>query len=124
MEKEKRIPSLEIETESGYLPVINPEVYETKNGLAYLQEPGVAVISVPHVDLRGIQGFLDGFPEELGFRDYLKDPPVNSVMKASDPVAHSTNTPTSIFKMSKSRVMDPSLNMQTSPCSGGEFPAV
>ncbi len=74
MEKEKRIPGLEIETESGYLPVINPEVYETKNGLAYLQEPGVAVISVPHVDLRGIQGFLDGFPEELGFRDYLKDP--------------------------------------------------
>lgn len=74
MEKEKNIRGVEIETAEGYLPVVNPEVYETKNGVAYLREPGVAVISVPHVDLRGIKGFLEGFPEELGFGDYLKDP--------------------------------------------------
>ena len=56
------------------MPVVKPEVFETKQGLVYLQSPGIAVISVPSVDLRGIQGFLDGFPEELGFSDFLKDP--------------------------------------------------
>jgi len=66
--------NLEIKTTEGYLPVVNPEVFETKNGLVYLQSPGVAVISVPAVDLRGLQGFLDGFPEELGFSSFLKDP--------------------------------------------------
>lgn len=56
------------------LPYINPEVYETKLGLTYLREPGVAVISIPYVDLRGTQGFLDGFPRELEFYKYLNDP--------------------------------------------------
>lgn len=74
MEKEKRIKSIEYETFDDCLPVINPEVHFTESGLAYLQEPGVAVIAVPHVDLRGLQGFFDGFPEELGFSDYLSDP--------------------------------------------------
>lgn len=64
----------EIEVKQGYLPVVNPEVLKTKNGIMYLQEPGVAIISIPYVDLRGIQGFLDGFPTELGFSDYLSDP--------------------------------------------------
>ncbi|EKD52601.1 MAG: hypothetical protein ACD_61C00295G0002 [uncultured bacterium] len=66
--------NIEIKTPEDYLPVVNPEVFETKKGLVYLQSPGVAVISVPRVDLRGIQGFLDGFPEELEFGDFLKDP--------------------------------------------------
>lgn len=74
MEKEKRLLSVESEAEKNGLPVVNPEVYETPEGIAYLREPGVAVISVPQVDLRGIQGFLDGFADELGFSDYLKDP--------------------------------------------------
>ena len=56
------------------LPVINPEVYETKLGLSYLREPGVAIISIPHVDLSGAQGFLNGFPQELEFFKYLEDP--------------------------------------------------
>ncbi len=74
MEKEKRGQNLEIEQLAEGLPFVNPEVFETKNGISYLKEPGVAVISIPHVDLRGVQGFLDGFPEELGFSDYLNDP--------------------------------------------------
>lgn len=56
------------------LPFYNPEVYETKLGLSYLREPGVAIISIPHVDLSGAQGFLDGFPRELEFFKYLEDP--------------------------------------------------
>ncbi len=56
------------------LPFINPEVYETQSGLTYLRSPGIAVISIPYVDLRGTQGFLDGFPRELEFYKYLNDP--------------------------------------------------
>lgn len=56
------------------LPFVNSEVYETKLGLSYLREPGVAIISIPHVDLSGVQGFLDGFPRELEFFKYLEDP--------------------------------------------------
>ena len=56
------------------LPVINPEVYETNLGLTYLREPGVAVITVPHTDLRGLEGFFRGFPSELNFPNYLNDP--------------------------------------------------
>lgn len=56
------------------LPVINSEVYETKLGISYLREPGTAVISVPHTDLRGLEGFFQGFPSELNFPDYLNDP--------------------------------------------------
>lgn len=55
------------------LPFINPEVYETKTGLAYLREPGVAVISVPRTDLRGLEGFFQGFPKQLNFPEYLND---------------------------------------------------
>jgi thymidylate synthase (FAD) len=68
----KRLIESDIKKDS--LPFINPETFETKTGLVYLREPGVAVVSVPNVNLTGMQGFLDGFPPELGFSDYLKDP--------------------------------------------------
>lgn len=74
MEKERKLSSVEMEYLSEGLPVVNPETFETKNGNLYLKEPGVAVISVPHVDLRGLKGFFESFPEELGFLDYLNDP--------------------------------------------------
>ncbi len=56
------------------LPFINPEVYETKLGLTYLREPGVAIITIPYTDLRGVEGFFKGFPQELNFPNYLNDP--------------------------------------------------
>lgn len=65
---------IDTEIYNSPFPFINPEVYETHLGLSYLREPGVAVISIPHVDLSGIQGFLDGFPRELEFFKYLEDP--------------------------------------------------
>ena len=40
----------------------------------YLQAPGVAMISVPCVSLKGAEDFLLGFDTELGFGDYLNDP--------------------------------------------------
>lgn len=55
-------------------PCVNPEVFVTENGVSYLQSPGVATINVPNVNLRGMIGFLKGFPDELGFEDYLNDP--------------------------------------------------
>src|SRR3989344_543766 len=65
---------IETEIYEKPLPFFNPEVYETHLGLSYLREPGVAIISIPYVDLRGAQGFLDGFPRELEFFKYLEDP--------------------------------------------------
>lgn len=65
---------IERELSKDPLPFVNPEVYETKLGLSYLREPGVAIISIPYVDLSGVQGFLDGFPRELEFFKYLEDP--------------------------------------------------
>jgi len=66
-------------------PYVNSTVYESKNGVRYLKSPGVAVISVPEDDLTGIQGFLNGFSNELGFAEYLNDPaelkPAESVAK-------------------------------------------
>lgn len=67
------------------LPFINPEIYETKLGLTYLREPGVAIISIPYVDLRSTRGFLNGFPNELEFFKYMDDPtplsPVETLCK-------------------------------------------
>lgn len=56
------------------LPYVNPEVFETKYGLSYLKEPGVAVTSIPYVEFSGLQKFLEGFPKELNFLSYLQDP--------------------------------------------------
>lgn len=55
------------------LPSVHSKVWFTKNGTPYLKEPGIAVISVPHVDLSGTRGFLEGFNPELEFLDYLSD---------------------------------------------------
>ena len=76
MEQERKILGLEGESHERYLPAVNPDVFETPNGISYLRDPGVAVISIPQVVLDGIQGFLDGFPGELDFNRYLQDPTV------------------------------------------------
>ncbi len=63
-----------VETKEGYLPVIDSEVYFTQNSTPYLKRPGVAMIAVPKVDIRGLKGFLSGFPEDYQFVEYLNDP--------------------------------------------------
>jgi len=56
------------------LPAINAPVFHTEKGIPYLKTPGVVLINQPDCCLDGVQEFLDGFDESLGFKDYLKDP--------------------------------------------------
>jgi thymidylate synthase (FAD) len=78
---------IETETKRNSFPYVNPEVYETKTGLTYLREPGVAVLSVPRVEFTGLQSFLNGFHRELQFYQYLNDPtplePAESLCKVA-----------------------------------------
>jgi thymidylate synthase (FAD) len=55
-------------------PAINAMTFHTDNDIPYLKEPGVGIISKPHVDIRGLEGFLAGFEPKLGFTGYLLDP--------------------------------------------------
>lgn len=63
-----------VKVEEGYLPAIHTEVFYTEHGTPYLKYPGVVMIAAPRVDLRGLAGFLGGFPKEYGFVKYLEDP--------------------------------------------------
>lgn len=54
-------------------PSIHPEVFSTGNGTLYLKSPGAVLISAPAVNLDGMREFLDGFPEEYKFGEYLND---------------------------------------------------
>lgn len=55
-------------------PAVHSPVFHTEKGTSYLKAPGVVLINQPDVCLDGVQGFLDGFDESLGFGDYLNDP--------------------------------------------------
>lgn len=55
-------------------PAIQAPPQATSAGTAYLQRPGVMMTAKPDVDLSGLQPFLDGFGEQIGFSDYLSDP--------------------------------------------------
>ena len=57
------------------LPRVTARVYHTPRlDVPYLKSPGVALISLPHVDLSGCDDYLDNFGPELGFQEYLADP--------------------------------------------------
>ena len=66
---------------------IHPPVFRTGKGTPYLNEPGVVLLAKPDVNLRGLQGFLDGFDGELDFGGYLNDPdnlpPAEKLCKAA-----------------------------------------
>ncbi len=55
------------------LPAKQSKVFHTKEGTPYLKEAGVVMISRPDVNMVGIDEFLWGFDEELGFHEYLLD---------------------------------------------------
>ena len=74
MTERKNQFGIEVETKEGYLPAIDSEVFLTPNATPYLKTPGVAMIAVPRVDIRGLKGFLSGFPRDYGFIEYLDDP--------------------------------------------------
>jgi len=71
----------------GNYPAIFSRVFQTPKGTPFLKEPGVVVVSVPAVSLRGIQDFLLGFDEvggSLRFFEYLRDgglPPAEELCK-------------------------------------------
>lgn len=54
--------------------VFESKVYFTKEGTAYLKNPGLSLISKPDVDVSKIGNFLEGFPKDYEFIKYLKDP--------------------------------------------------
>lgn len=60
--------------EEGALPHFPTTVFHTGAGTPYLKEPGVTLLSRPHVSIAGLAGFLTGFAEELNFPQYLEDP--------------------------------------------------
>jgi len=55
------------------MPVMTSFVHETKGGIPYLKEAGVAMVARPEVDLTGVREFLVGFDPSLGFSTYLDD---------------------------------------------------
>lgn len=57
-------------------PAIHPPVKFTTRGTPYLQSPGIVLLGKTQVDLSGVQPYIDGYDQELGFGDYLQDPPV------------------------------------------------
>jgi thymidylate synthase (FAD) len=64
----------EIIKKEDSLPYIDSQVFHTKNGTPYLKSPGVALIGMPNVNLNGIKAFLEKFPEDYHFLEYLNDP--------------------------------------------------
>lgn len=56
-------------------PAIHAKVFHTEVGkVPYLKEAGVVLVGQTTTNLFGLSEFLNGFDEELGFDDYLKDP--------------------------------------------------
>jgi thymidylate synthase (FAD) len=53
-------------------PVIDSEVFYTKNNTPYLKSAGVVMISMPSVNLKNTEKFLSNVKEE--FKEYLNDP--------------------------------------------------
>ena len=74
LERDAGLEKYSVETSEGYLPVVDSEVFYSQKGTPYLKHPGLVLLSVPHVDIRGLKGFLKGFPPEYKFIEYLEDP--------------------------------------------------
>lgn len=81
-----------------FFPSINPDVNISHGGARFLKSPGVAVIGAPMVNISGLKGFFDGFPEELEFSDYLKDPvfltPSETLCKTAGQICYLSFGPT------------------------------
>lgn len=54
-------------------PVIDVPVYRTDRGTPYLRDPGVVVIAQTRTLPSNLSGFLQGFDEDLQFREYLNE---------------------------------------------------
>ena len=50
--------------------------HETRAGRRYFTEPGVLLVARPEFNRGPLRAFLDGFPEELNFNDFMQDAPM------------------------------------------------
>ena len=55
-------------------PSIAAPVYQTTSGVHYFREPSAALVVRPQTNLEAVRPFLESFPEEYQFSDYLDDP--------------------------------------------------
>ena len=53
---------------------LDAPVFRTPKGTAFLEEPGVVLISRPHVNIVGMRTFLGQFDPALRFTEYVDDP--------------------------------------------------
>jgi thymidylate synthase (FAD) len=63
---------------AGY-PVFDADVHETDAGTLYLKQPGVCLFAMPQFCTQSLGTFLRGFGADLGFMQYLEDPPIGDV---------------------------------------------
>ncbi len=59
---------------SDGFPTIHSTVRHTETGTPYLGAPGVVMLARPQTNVAGLEGFLEGFDQALGFPDYVNDP--------------------------------------------------
>lgn len=55
-------------------PSIVSPVCQTPGGVYYFKEPSAALVVRPQTNLEAVRPFLESFPEEYNFSDYLDDP--------------------------------------------------
>jgi thymidylate synthase (FAD) len=77
-------------------PHIHSEVFRTERSTPYLRHAGVALLSKPDVDISGMKGFLEGFPD-LDFEGYVDDPtelsPAAGLLKAAGQTCYASFGP-------------------------------
>lgn len=56
-----------------HYPVMHSKTNHNESDVSYLTHPGIATLSQPNTVLAGLQTFLEGFDEKLGFSDYTRD---------------------------------------------------
>lgn len=68
-------------------PKSDATVYSTAKGTSYLKEAGVVITGTTAPNFNGMEEFLSGFDENLGFADYLNDPepvpPLEAICKTA-----------------------------------------
>ena len=60
----------------GAWPAFVPKVQRTDGGVAYFTQPGVLLLAKPQFNHLAIEPFLEQFPKELEFPQYVDDEPI------------------------------------------------
>ena len=68
----------------GLWPVFDSKPVLTENDVAYFTKPGVSLLAKPWFNVEQFEPFLEGFPESLGFRDYVRDEPIGDDEQGAD----------------------------------------